>query len=202
MFIDGTKMPVVALDSDFVYLGKRFNSDMNKDNAEINLTAKLKDLLSKITNLLLKPQTKIKLLKMVIYPKLSFELKIYDFLYTWIANEMDSLVHYHIRKWVQLSVSSCITEIVRLPTNKCGLNIQSLKEYAESLRATARHSLKNSNDSDIKQLWRETASRNINTDARFGNISSLQTRIFIDGARHRTEIVRYAVWRHKRINMY
>ena len=41
MFIDGTKIPVVALDSDFVYLGKRFNGDMNKDNAEINLIAKL-----------------------------------------------------------------------------------------------------------------------------------------------------------------
>ena len=111
MFIDGTKIPVVALDSDFVYLGKCFNGDMNKDNAEINLIAKLKDLLSKITNLPLKPQTKIKLLKMVIYPKLSFELKIYDFSYTWIANELDSLVHYHIRKWVQLPVARVLLKL-------------------------------------------------------------------------------------------
>src|ERR1043165_3594852 len=89
-----------------------------------------KDLLSKITNLPLKPQTKIKLLKMVVYPKLSFELKIYDFSYTWIANELDSLVRYHIRKWIQLPVSCCIPEFVGLPKNKCGLNIESLREYA------------------------------------------------------------------------
>ena len=113
-------------------------------------------------------------MKLAIYPKLSFELRIYDFLHTWISNELDSLIHYHLRKWLELPVSSCLEKIVRLPANKCRLNILSLKEYAESLRTTTHHSLKHSDDSDIKQLWHETSAKNILTDSRINNSKPLQ----------------------------
>jgi len=64
MFVDGTNTPIVDLDSDFVYLGKPFNENINKNIAKTNLIAKLKDQLSKITNLALTPQMKIKILKL------------------------------------------------------------------------------------------------------------------------------------------
>jgi len=114
MFTNGTDIPVVDLDTDFVYLGKRFNENMNKNNGKTNLIDKLKDLLSKISNLVLTPQMKIKIMKLAIYPKLGFDLKIYDFPHTWIINDLDFIVHYHLRKWLELPVSTCVEEIVRL----------------------------------------------------------------------------------------
>jgi len=142
--------------------------------AKINLIAKLKDQLAKITNLALTPQMMIIILKLAIYPKLSFDFKIYDFSHTWISNELDSLVHYHLRKWLELPVRTCVEEIVRLPTKKCDLNLISLKEYAESFRTIARHSLKNSADCDMKQLWHDTTVNNIATDARLNNDKPLR----------------------------
>lgn len=141
---------------------------MSKNQAKLDLVEKVKTLLSKITNLSIRPQFKLKLLKFAIYSKLKFELKIYDFSYTWISNELDSIVCYHIRKWLELPVSSCVSEMCRLPLNKGGLNIPSLVEIASSQRLTTRHALKHSSNLDIQQLWHETSTKNINIDVHLG----------------------------------
>jgi len=56
------------LQDDFVYLGKRFNSNMCLEVSKTNVINKLHDLIAKITNIGIKPQSKIKLLKLMIYP--------------------------------------------------------------------------------------------------------------------------------------
>jgi len=104
IFIEDNFIPAIGLQDDLVYLGKRFNSNMCLEVAKTNVINKLHDLLAKITNIGIKPQSKIKLLKLMIYPKLSFELKIYDFPYTWITNSLDSIVHYHLRKWLEMPI--------------------------------------------------------------------------------------------------
>jgi hypothetical protein len=164
VYIDGTQIPHIGMNHDFINLGKYFNFNMNKDKAKTDLMEKLKLLLSKITNLNVRPQMKLKILKLAIYSKLRFDLKIYDFAHTWICNELDSVVCYHIRKWLELPISSCVSQICRLPLNKCGLNIPSLVEVASMQRLSTRYTMKNSSNSDIKRLWLETSSKNIITD--------------------------------------
>jgi len=132
--------------------------------AKTNIINKLQNILAKIRNIEIKPQSKMKLLKFMIYPKLSFEHKICDFPYTWITNELDSIVHYHLRKWFEMPISSCILEIMRLPENRGGLNLQLLKDYAEILRLSKRYTLQHSADIEIKQLWLETKQNNVIID--------------------------------------
>ena len=164
VFIDGKAIPTIDLNDDFIYLGKRYNATMSKETAKTETIEKLKTLLGKITHLTLKPQTKLKILKIAIYPKLNFELKTYDFSKTWITEELDSIIKYHIRNWMQLPISTCIGEISRLPQNKCGLGLPSLAEVANTLRITARSCLRNSNNADIQQLWSETTKKNVASD--------------------------------------
>ena len=59
VFIDGTQIPQIGLDLDFVYLGKYFNFGMNQIQARRDVTEKLSHLLSRIIHLLIKPQTKL-----------------------------------------------------------------------------------------------------------------------------------------------
>jgi len=103
-----TVIPAVSVSGSFTYLGKLLNSDMKNEEAKVLLKSKLDNLLVKVSSFAVKPQTKIKMLKMVIYPRISFELKSYNFSSTWIAGVLDGMVHTHIRRWLELPVSSCI----------------------------------------------------------------------------------------------
>jgi hypothetical protein len=163
----------VPIGESFTYLGKLFNSNMNKDEAKAQLLSKLDKLLLKLSSLAIKPQLKLRILKFVIFPKISFELKIYDFALTWINNSLDSVIHSHIRRWLELPISSCSQEIASLPTKMCGFDIPSLRTYATHSRLTVRSGLKNSANSDIRQLWQETSVKNILIDSALNKSNSL-----------------------------
>lgn len=138
---------------------------MSTESAKSAVLEKLRTFLVKLTQASLKPPTKVKVLKLAIYPRLSFELKNYDFSFSWIIAELDALVHSHIRRWLELPISTCVKEVLCLPLNKCGMNIPSLKDYASKLRLTKRNCLRSSDNLDIVQLWSETAAKNVNSDA-------------------------------------
>ena len=129
---------------------------MNKDEAKAYVVNKLTLLLNKLSSLSIKPQTKLKILKQVVYPRISFELKAYDFGDTWISNSLDNLVHMHVRRWFELPINSCVEELLTLPKKKCGYGIQSLRAFAKSLRLTTRSGLQHSPHEDIQQLWTES----------------------------------------------
>ena len=79
IFINNEQVPVVKHHEDFIYLGKYFNYNMNKDRIKTELSNKLKSLINIVSDLKIKPQLKLKLLKFAIYPKLRFSLKTYQF---------------------------------------------------------------------------------------------------------------------------
>ena len=78
IIIDGKPLPVTGDDQDFIYLGKHYNFTMTNDSVNIELKEKLTNLISKIADLQIKPYLKLKILSLFIYPKISFELKIYE----------------------------------------------------------------------------------------------------------------------------
>jgi len=68
MFINGANIQIADLDSDFVYIGKRFNENMNKNTAKTNNCITKRSTLQNNKSRT-DTQMKIKILKLAIYPK-------------------------------------------------------------------------------------------------------------------------------------
>ena len=79
IFSEEKQVPCVAIGEDFCYLGKLYNFEINASNgAKEFITNKLKALLMVTNKLKVRPQTKLKILKLYIHSQLVFYLKVYD----------------------------------------------------------------------------------------------------------------------------
>jgi len=125
--------------------------------------------------LLVRTQTKLKILKLFIPSQISFDFKLYDISLTWINQQLDAIVVRHVRNWLQLPISSCVAELMTLPRNQGGHGIASLRDTAERLRLGQRFRLKHSRNDDIRHLWAETSSSSINLDAILNEDSNYQS---------------------------
>ena len=155
----------VKLNESFKYLGKLFNAHMNNAEAKVIVQNKLDSLLVKTTELNLKPQLKLKILKLYISNQLSFDLRINDFSFTWITNSLDALIHRHVARWLDTPISTCVAQFLELPRNQGGYGIPSLKSTAEKLRLGLRLSLKYSTNEDLRNIWFATQKHNISLDS-------------------------------------
>ena len=164
LFINGDQLPGVEYHKDFKYLGSYYNWNLNLDQAKTDVLEKLNLFLSKVSMLKIRPQSKLKILRQVVYAKINFELKAFNFGHSWIKNELDSIVQRHVRQWLELPISTCLQEICNLPYEYGGLNIPSLQQVASQLHLTKRTGLKNSKQEDIRSVWKETSSSNVSTD--------------------------------------
>lgn len=173
IFLSDTQIPATAIGESFTYLGKIFNFSMDNEEAKKSVVTKLSGLLESLTNLSTRPQTKLKILKLAVYPRISFELKIYKFTDTWITNSLDSVVHSHVRRWLELPISTCVEEMMTLPNKMCGYNIPTIRAHATNLKMTTRYGLKTSANDDIRQLWHETSTRNVSIDSALVESDSL-----------------------------
>ena len=70
-----------------------------------------------------------------------------------------------VRYWLELPISSCITEILSLPVNRGGFGIPSLCATTEKLRLNQRHKFKNSTNEENHSLWELTKSENVKVDS-------------------------------------
>ena len=117
------------------------------------------------TDLKIKPQQKLKILRLFIPSQLSFDLGIYNISYTWIVENLDSVITNSIRDWLELPVSTCVVEIASLPASFGGLDIPSLKDTAEKLRLSQRYKLHRSHDEECQSLWKLSSESNVNLDS-------------------------------------
>ena len=85
-------IPHVKIGSFFTYLWKKFDSNMDNAAIETDLISRLKTLLQKTSDLNVRPQMKSKIFKLYIPSQLSFDLRIYELSYTWIDQNLDSLI--------------------------------------------------------------------------------------------------------------
>ena len=158
------QIPYVEIGQSFKYLGKEFSINMNDLAAKDHLVTKLLTILTTISELSIRAQTKLKLLKLYVPSQLSFELSVYDISATWITQHLDAMVTNHVRKWLGLPVSTCVEEMLSLARSKGGLGIMSLKSIAERLRVKQRKALQNNPQHDMRTLWRVTAPANRRAD--------------------------------------
>ena len=138
--IGDQSLPAVDDSDSFKYLGKLFDFSMKNTAIKTTLRDQLKRLLEITSNLDIKPQQKLKILRNYIPTQFKFQLRIYDISYTWIELNLDTQVSNAVRDWIELPISSCVSEILSLPTNQGGLGIPSMKKlpnHFEWIRGTS-----------------------------------------------------------------
>ena len=162
--IDNDNVPAVKMNESFKYLGEIFDAMMDNFEAKSLLKSKLEKLLKTTSDLNIKAQLKLNILKSYISSQMSFELRIYDFPYTWISTHLDGLINSHISQWLDLPISTCISQFMELPKNEGGHGIPSLKSTAEKLRLGLRLSLKNNPNIELNKVWMSTHNHNKNLD--------------------------------------
>jgi hypothetical protein len=163
--IGGKTIPAIENGGSFKYLGKIFDYDMKNNVTKTILVDRLKNLLKTTSELDVKPQQKMKILNLFIPNQLKFELRMYDISYTWITQKLDILISNAVRDWLELPISTCVSEMLSLPRNQGGLGIKSLKETAETLRLSQRVKQKFSKNEESRQIWESTSAKNINIDS-------------------------------------
>src|SRR5919106_2286493 len=142
-----------------------FSFDMKGDCEKTDILNKLTKYLNIISDLKLKPQTKLKILDRFIIPQFSFSLRVCNFSATWISETLDSLCVKHIRSWIESPISQCVKEWLVCPRNKCGMGIASIKNRFERLQVSKRNALKNSPNENIRILWSDTSFKNVRPDS-------------------------------------
>ena len=162
--IGDQSLPAVEDGDSFKYLGKLFDFSMKNTAIKTTLRDQLKRLLEITSNLDIKPQQKLKILRNYIPTQFKFQLRIYDISYTWIELNLDTQISNAVRDWIELPISSCVSEILSLPTNQGGLGIPSMKEIAESLRMNQRHKQHSSNNPESVAIWKTTSAKNTTVD--------------------------------------
>ena len=79
LFLNSGEIPGTPIDQDFVYLGRKFNFQMNNETAKAAVINKIEFLLSTTATLAIRPQSKLKILSTFVPSQLVFDLKLYNF---------------------------------------------------------------------------------------------------------------------------
>ena len=164
IFLNHGRIPTVAIGSSFTYLSKIFNFEMKKKEAKEQLLTRLRKLLKITSDLPIRPQLKLNILKRYIYSNLIDDLKKYAFGATWIRQNMDSECCSHVRDWLGLPPSACLKEVLTISKSKCGFGIPSIEETSEKLKIKGRFRLKNNSNKEFHQIWQDTSNLNANLD--------------------------------------
>ena len=106
---------------------------MDNNTIKEKLVSKLKEMLNTISDLKIKSQLKLKILKLYVPAQISFDLKIYDIPISWLTSNLDNLIVNSVNSWLALPVSSCTRVILELPKHKGGHDVQ-LPSSAQLLR--------------------------------------------------------------------
>jgi len=165
IYIKTGDIPAIPQGGYFKYLGRYFDFKMNDSKGKAELLEKVEKYLKTISDLRIRPQTKIKLLDRYISSQISFTLRNYNFSSTWISEHLDALCIRFVRLWLESPISSCVAEWLVVPNTKCGLGVPSFKNRAERLCLSERAALKNSNNQNIQLLWKDSTLKLVNADS-------------------------------------
>ena len=109
--------------------------------AKDRLLNRLKQLLKITSDLPIRPQFKLSILRKYIYSNLVDDLKKYSFGATWIRQNLDSECYSHVRSWLGLPISACLKETLAISKLKCGFAMPSIEHISEKLRLKKRYRL-------------------------------------------------------------
>jgi len=158
-------IPAVPIGGQFQYLGRLFDVSLDDACAKSNIVSKMDNFLKIISNLKIKPQTKLRIFSQFLPSQFSFELRIYNFSSTWISENIDALCIRVIRSWIEAPISSCVKEWLITPSINCGMGIPSFQCRAERLKLQKRNALKYSRNENVRDLWTDSSTSNVKSDS-------------------------------------
>src|SRR6218665_2593077 len=114
-------IPALELGSSFKYLGKLFGFERDLTEEKAHLMDQLTSYLNTISHLNIKVQLKLRILRAYIPVQLNFDLRIYDFSYTWVEQKLDAATINAVNEWVELPNGTCTSELLQLPLAKAAM---------------------------------------------------------------------------------
>ena len=151
LFINGEVIKPIELGESFEYLGRWFNFEMNNEKHKEELTEIVAQIMNKIDSLPLHPKNKIMLYSRYLMSKLPWHLTIADIEQTWVTNQLDSLAHSYLRRWLEIPANGPIW-IIMLSKSQFGLDIQDISTKFKQCQVVMRQCLKKSVNKDINAL--------------------------------------------------
>ena len=152
LFINGEYIKSVEFGDSFQYLGRWFNFEMDNQKHKELLLEMSSEIMNKIDSLPLHSKNKILLYSRYFMSKISWHLTIADIEQTWVVNQLDSLAHTYLRRWLEIPASGTLS-IIMLSKSQFGLDIHDVSTKFKQCQVVVRQCLKNSENQDINQLY-------------------------------------------------
>ena len=151
LFINGAAIKPIELGESFEYLGRWFNFEMDNKKHKEELTEIVTHIMNKVVSLPLHPKNQIMLYSRYLMSKLSWHLTIADIEQTWVINQLDSLAHSYLRRWLEIPANGSLS-IIMLSKSQFGLDIQDISTKFKQCQVVMRQCLKKSVNKDINEL--------------------------------------------------
>ena len=107
--------------------------------------------------------------------KLKWQFSLYSLSETWISETLDSQIHQYYQKWLNIPISRNITRLT-LPKSKLGLSIKTCQQIYVECKLGVCRILKTSLNEDIRNLYKLTSTKNVNSDSILEKINSTEKR--------------------------
>ena len=104
----------------------------------------------------LHPRNKLLIYQRYILSKISWDLTVANLRLTWVKQTLDSILHKYVRDWLEIPISGTLN-IISLSREKFGLGFVNVSSRFIQCQSTIRNCLKNSGNSDIRRIYKETS---------------------------------------------
>ena len=156
LFVNNEIIPAIKDNKDFIYLGRSFNFKMDNSYHKLELVSNTKEFLEKISSPPLHPRNKLLLYNNYVLSKLAWHLTVADLGLTWEKHNLDTLLVYFVRSWLEIPVSAT-RDIALLSKDKFGLNIITFSTKFMQSQTSIRKCLQNSKNHDIRKIHQLTS---------------------------------------------
>ena len=97
------------------------------------------------------------------FSKLRWRFSIYNISETWVAENIDNEINRYYRTWLQIPISSNITDL-SLPKKMLGFNIKTAQQIQAQCKLSVRRIFKTSRNEKIRTLHNLISSKNVKSD--------------------------------------
>ena len=156
LFIKKEIVPSVKSGESFRYLGRYFNFEMDDKDHKVQIQSCLLNMLQRIDSFTILPSNKLLLYHRWVLSKLSWPLTVTNLSKTWIVEDLNSVTTRLVRKWLKLTISATLSEII-LPPSKFGLNFQLPSTKFVQCQNVLHSVLTSSSIDTINSLWKSTS---------------------------------------------
>ena len=118
----------------------------------------------------------IEIIQCYVISKSKWQFSVYNLSKTWISGNLDSHINRYYQKSLNIPVSGNIAHL-RLTKSKLGLSIKTCQHIYVDCKLKIRRTLETSLNQDIRNLYKLTSNKNVNSDSILKKINFTEKRI-------------------------